>query len=126
MKSMTRVKIPAALILFSMLLPIHANATTREKWMKSMEEFLPKALCNHKYFKACFKVTQSECFTAAKKSTHKCLQQDKKLFPKVFDGNSGSQWGAKVGTCTGGEAEKMLSAKKVHDKKCDDPSAWTS
>jgi hypothetical protein len=102
----------------------YAKAVPQAQWIAGVEMQLASVLCKNKYFIECYDSTMQECQSTAKSVTHKCVEQDKALFPKEFDSTSGSQWGAKVGACAGGALETALVSKKRHSGKCDDPSAW--
>jgi hypothetical protein len=100
----------------------------RDVWSTAFEAALPVALCkNGSYFRACFTITQAECEQTAASATRVCLGKVRKQLPmKLHQPDEGTAWGSKIGSCAGTSYDAVLAPKKIHNAKCDDPSAWTT
>jgi hypothetical protein len=99
----------------------------RDVWMGQFELALPVALCKDGfYFRACFTVTPAECEQTASSATRVCLAKFRKQLPlKIHQPDEGTDWGSKIGSCTGTAYEAALSRHRISNAKCNDPSQWT-
>ncbi len=106
-----------------------AQGTTvvdRDTWTTMFESALPVALCKSgSYFTSCFTISQVECEQTAASATRVCLGKVRKQLPAKFhQPDEGRDWGSRIGSCAGIAYEAALAPKKIHNAKCDDPSAW--
>jgi hypothetical protein len=98
----------------------------KDLWVKGVRDTLPATLCRDGgYFRSCFEFPASECHDAATRATAACLQQyDAQIPQQLRQPSDGRMWGDMVGTCAGTKVEATLTAKRISNAKCNDPSTW--
>lgn len=98
----------------------------KENWMAGFKDILPAALCRDRgFFRSCFEISADECHMLLTDATQSCLRQYKDQIPQqLHQPKDGTEWGTKVGVCVGTIIEGSQAAKRIHNTKCDDPTAW--
>jgi hypothetical protein len=115
------------LLVFLSAAPANAVEVSREDWMNGMTTALPAYFCKaDQYFRQCFDVTQVECEETALSTTRVCLAKNKSKIPaRLKQPEDGTRWGTVIGSCAGSNYEIVLQKKRINNKKCNDPNAWT-
>lgn len=96
------------------------ESAPKSAYLKSAEERLPAVFCSEgSYFRTCFKVSESECRSAASASIVSCIQQYDAEIPKELKHPQDTAgWGAKLGACTGTKFEEKWKGKTVDSAEC--------
>jgi hypothetical protein len=119
-----------ALILVISSVSLHAKEKEviidKKLFVDSMKTALPNAFCNEaQYFRKCYNITEDECIKEAMRATKVCLiSMEGKMPAKFRQPKDGSEWGSKIGACSGTNYETSLRSKKISSKECNDPAKW--
>jgi hypothetical protein len=118
--------VSAIILSFASLAWAEENTITKQAWIEHMKTALPKAFCEQKqYFRQCFKVTEQECLNTAAAMTNMCLNKKAPEMPDILvQPKDGSDWGGKVGECTGESYESALLDKRINSDRCNEVKNW--
>jgi len=120
----SRVLLGLVLILFfdsALACPAEKKDCTMDKktWTSSMSSFIPAAFCKaDSPFIKCYEVNQTQCLDISLTVTQRCMADNEKIMPKVFNKADSIKWGEIIGTCAGDKLTDIIKLRAGKDASC--------
>lgn len=77
----------------------------KDTWVGTMRIGLPMTVCSSSLFSECFAWTDDECRELLRPEMEACIEKIEPQLPERIGPIQGSEWGEKLGACTGGRLE---------------------
>lgn len=97
--------IVSSLVSLVSLAPLVGCGSPRDTWVATMRVGLPMTVCNSSLFSECFAWTADECRELLRPEMEACIEEIEPDLPERIGPLQGSEWGEKLGACTGGRLE---------------------
>ena len=96
------------------------GGTPKSSWLLLMRKTSPMTLCTQSFFKHCFDWEPSECREAVKPHLEACIAEVEPHLPMTLNGQTGGEWGRKIGECTGGAFAEASMERIEIGPACED------